>query len=326
MKKTAKIVILSIVVVSLLVAAFLGFMAWRQGTLLQGKLVFAKSYDAGSKVNHITITNKEGTIELEQVEGYWRLPKYNGYYADFGVVKNFFDNLNSSAYLVKIPDGDKKLADFLLLNPLDNSENFGTGTLIQTYADDVLLDSVVVGMRDVEKGYFLARHADSDNVWLVGGSYDFPSEVKMWLPSPILEIPLSAVEMLGVDGNLISRRMSIEDFHDRLGLSVNVSWLFHNLSSLDVYGVMPEDEFVAKYSDAKLAKIYDISTFYGLRFELDFYKTEDNQVWLNIKLSTDSIALSAIDDYIKDNLFLYEGWYFQISPRQRDYLMGYTLL
>lgn len=325
MKRTAKIVISCVVIGVILVSSVLGFILWKQGAIKQGRLVFAESYDAGNKVNHIIITTVDDTISLRQVDGYWRLSKYNGYYADFGVIKNFFETLNSSAYLVKIPNGDKRIRDFLLLNPVENQSS-DTGTLIQTYADDVLLDSVIVGIRDVEKGYFLARHSNSDEVWLVGGNYDFPKEAKFWLPSPILEIPLSAVEMLGIDGHLISRQIAIEDFRDRVGLTVNVSWLFHNLSSLDIDDAMPEDMFMSNFPNAKLAKIYDISTFYGLRFELDFYEENDNQIWLNIKLSKDAVALSAINDYIKDNYFLYDGWYFKISPRQKDFLMNYKLL
>lgn len=324
MNKIVKYVILSVVLILLIISAALGFIWWQQENRMQGKLVFANAYDAGAKVNRVVITTVKDTIELKQKKGYWHLTDYDGYYAGFGLVKTFFDTLNSSAYLVPVPDNPDNVYNLALNNPKDTDEN--AGTLVEVYADNNLLDSVIIGIKDEEHGYFFARHSDSKDVWLVGGNYDMPYDVKMWLPNPLLEIPASAVEMLGIDGRLLSRQMAMEDFQDRFGYSVNVNWLLHNLSSLDVTDVMSEKTFNAEHPESNISKIYDIATFYGLRFELDFYKTYDDQVWLNIKLLSDSIALKAINDYIKDNKFLYDGWYFSISPLQRDYLMGYELM
>ena len=161
---------------------------------------------------------------------------------------------------------------------------------------------------------------------MVGGEYDIPMDAKSWLPHPILDIPTSAIEMLGIDGVLISRQMAMEDFRDRLGLSVNVDWLLQTLSALEITDVADKEDFYTQNPDAEMVKIYDISTFYGLRFEIELYQTKQNQIWANIKISNDTIALTAVNDYIKDNNFLYQDWYFQISPLQKDFLMNYKLL
>ena len=200
------------------------------------------------------------------------------------------------------------------------------GILIQIYIKDKVIDSIIVGAKDKDNGWFFARRPNSNTIWLVGGEYDIPMDAKSWLPHPILDIPTSAIEMLGIDGVLISRQMAMEDFRDRLGLSVNVDWLLQTLSALEITDVADKEDFYTQNPDAEMVKIYDISTFYGLRFEIELYQTKQNQIWANIKISNDTIALTAVNDYIKDNNFLYQDWYFQISPLQKDFLMNYKLL
>lgn len=291
---------------------------------IQGKLVFAKSYDAGSQVNRVVITDYQNTVELRQNDGYWRLPGYHDYYADFNLVKSFFDTLNSSTYLQPVSKESAKVEELSLLNPQNN--NHSSGILVQTYADDELLDAIIIGMKDSDNGFFIARRADSDNIWLIGGNYDIPCIAKLWLPKSILDIPAKAVEMLGVDGHLISRRSPTENFYDRLGLAIPTGWLLQTLSSLNITDVITEKMFNDRYAKADISKIYDINTFYGLRFELDFYETSADDVWVNIKLSSDTVALRSVNDYINDNAFLYEGWYFKIAPYQKEFLMNYKLM
>lgn len=324
MNKVIKRVIIVVALILLLtITAFYGLTKLQERNI-QGKLVFAKSYDAGIKVNRVVITDYQNTVELRQNDGYWRLPEYHGYYANFNLIKSFFDTLNDSTYLQPVSKEAAKIKELSLLNPQNN--NISSGILVQTYADNELLDAIIVGMKDPDMGFFIARRADSDNIWLIGGNYDIPCSAKLWLPKSVLDIPAQAVEMLGVDGNLISRRSPTEDFQDRLGLAIPTGWLLQTISSLNITDVITERMFNSQFPKAKISKIYDINTFYGLRFELDFYKTSTDDVWVNIKLSSDTVALRSVNDYINDNAFLYEGWYFKIAPHQKEFLMNYKLM
>ncbi len=324
MNKIIKRVFIGVLLVLLLTIAAFYISTLIQEKNIQGKLVFAKSYDAGARVNRIVITDYKNVVELHQNNGYWRLPGYHDYYADFDVIKSFFDTLNSSTYLQPVSTGSAKVKELSMLNPQDG--NISSGILVQTYADDELLDAIIVGMKDPDKGFFIARRADSDNIWLIGGNYDIPTSPKLWKPKSLLNIPTSAIQMVGVDGHLISRRSPSEDFQDRLGLTIPTGWLLQTLSSLNVSDIIPEDLFNKRFADVKISKIYDINTFYGLRFELDFFETSPKDVWVNIKLSSDTVAMRSVNDYINDNAFLYDGWYFKISSYQKDFLMNYKLM
>ena len=70
----------------------------------------------------------------------------------------------------------------------------------------------------------------------------------------------------------------------------------------------------------------EIITFQGLVFYLDFYNNEHNEEWLHITLSTTPLPMSIVNDYIKDNKFLYEGWYFRLSPETSKILSPSSLI
>ena len=324
MTKNLKLIIISVIAVAVFAFVAFRFVSWQQNSRYQGKLVFAASYDAAAKINRVVITNVAETIELKQHNNYWQLPAYDNYYADFKLIKSFFDTMNSGTYLLPLSNTKSKLAMMGLQNPQTTKSD--AGILVQTFADDVLVDAVIIGIKDSEKGYFVARRADSNYVWLIDGDYDIPFMVKQWLPTPLLNIPANAVEMLSIDGKLLSRSMSTENFHDKYGVTINISWLLQSLSALNVTDVIAAANFDKKYPDSALVKIYDITTFYGLRFELNFYETSDQQIWLAVKLLPDTIALKSVNNYIEDNSFLYDGWYFKLAPEQKSFLMDYKLL
>ena len=324
MSKTAKKLLIIAITALLAVVAVLAFLRFRSEGRLQGRLVFARTYDAGEKIDNIVITSNVGSIRLRQTDGYWTLPDYGGYYADFRIISRFLDTLNSSTYAVPMPYSDELYAKAHLHSPLQEKQN--SGILLQTYAGEELVDAVVSGINDERNRYFFASSPDSRRIWLVNGDYDIPYLTSEWLPHPIVDIPSSAIEMINIDGQVVGRSLSIEEFRDRLGVGVNVDMLTGILSSLDVDAVMSRQLFDEQYPDISVSRIYDITTFYGLMFHFNLYEPQKNRLWVSIKLLSDTLPKTAVSDYIKDNSFLYEDWYFSISPLQRDFLLNYKLM
>lgn len=324
MNKTVKIIIVSALALLVLTAVIFGIIYWHQEHRMEGRLVFDHAYDAGNSVDRIDIINHNSKIELIKKDDYWTLKNFNGYHADFSLISDFLETINNSHYMLKVSVDDNKMNDLLLGNPDDAQQN--AGIIINIYANGDKIDDLIVGVKDSERGYFFARKSNSREVWLVSGDYNIPYSPKEWLPNPIIELPESSIEMLSIDGNLIARQMAMEDFRDRLDLKVNVSWLLQNLASLNVEDILPQNIFEERFPETGIAKIYDIVTFYGLLFELNFYRTVDKDVWVNIKLLPDGLAAKVVSDYIKENSFLYDGWYFKISPLQKDFFMNYRLM
>ena len=321
-KITHKIFIIAAVAVVIALAVFTYF-RFSSPEQVQGQLVFNRTFDNGAKVNKILIDSVNGSIELNQKDGYWRIGNYDNYYADFTAVKQFMDMLNSSIYVMEVPPAQDQKDNVALQDPLKQKEF--AGFLVRTYAGDKELDAVIIGLRASEKGYFFARRQDSDKVWVISWNNEIPSVAQDWLPSSIMDIPTSAVQSLSIDNRSLTRQVSMQGFTDRFGAVIDINWLLYNLTSFAIDDIMSQKEFAKKYPDTDIKKIYDITTFYGLVFEIIFYDTGNDEAWVSIKLLADTLPKAAVYDYIKDNSFLYEDWYFSVSARQKDFLLNYNL-
>ena len=73
-------------------------------------------------------------------------------------------------------------------------------------------------------------------------------------------------------------------------------------------------------------RVSTITTFFGLVFDINLYYQDNNKVWCSIKLSTTSLPLSVVNDYINDNKFLYDDWFFEISSDQGHILRDFRLM
>ncbi len=323
LKKTShKIIIAAIIAVMATMLVFIFF--WLQAEpQIQGQLVFDKTFDKGPAINRIVIDNINGTIELNQEDGYWKVGNYGNYYADFDAIKKFIDELNNSIYVMEVPPSQNQNDNVVLNNPLEQKDF--SGTLIRTYVDSKQQDGVIIGVRASDKNYFFARLENKDNAWLINWNYDIPVVARDWLPHSIIEIPQASIQSVSIDNKELTRQVSSQGFTDRFGSLIDIDWLLQNLTSFEIDDIMYQDNFDKKYPAVDIKKIYDITTFYGLVFEMIFYDTGDNKAWVNIKLLADTLPKAAVYDYIKDNGFLYDGWYFSISPRQKDFLLNYNL-
>jgi hypothetical protein len=324
MNKKIKILIITTVIVLIsIIGIFYGIQSYL-ASKMQGKLVFEASYDNGKDINRIVITSQGGVVNLKQKNGHWHVSDYNDYYANFEHIKSFLDTINSSNYIAFISSDKNKIKSFYLSDPRKDKET--SGILIQTFIDNKEIDSVIVGFKNKEKNYFIARQSDSPSIWLISGNYDIPTVAKEWLPSYIIKFSEDMVSSIYIDEKSISRRMTMENFQDRLGINVNADWLLHTLTSLEARDIMHETDFHQKFSQVKPSKVYRINTFYGLIIELSLFNVDNQDVWGYINLLTDNLVHNQVRDYIRDNNFLYNGWYFKLSSLQKVFLMNYRLL
>ena len=76
----------------------------------------------------------------------------------------------------------------------------------------------------------------------------------------------------------------------------------------------------------KKEKQFEIETFYGLKFILNLYIDGNNIGWINIKLSKTPLPIASVNDYIRDNSFLYDGWFFALYPSHTKILENFNLI
>ena len=296
---------------------------WSNNSKLQGKLVFSETYNIGTLIDKIELVSKEETVTLLQKDSYWLIENKYNYYADFLQVNNLLNTLNKSIYSIKFPYDEKTANEKLLKNPDKLEEN--SGVLIKTYSQGKVIDEIIVGVPDESKNYHFSRNLKDNNIWLISEKFDIPLYARDWIVKPIVSIPGKYIETIQIDEKKVNRLDEFTPFYNEKNEVANVDVFTDTLLRLFVIDAIPEDEFVKNFTDDVKVKKMTITSFVGLVFDLDLYYSNNNKVWCKIKLSTTSLPIYLVNDYINDNQFLYDGWYFEISPEQGHILRDFRL-
>ena len=307
-----------------LVVGIINLYVWNNDSKLQGKLVFSESYNAGSSIDKIELKSSEDTVTLSLNDSYWLIENKNNYYADFVLVNNLLTTMNKSIYSTKFPYDEKTANEKLLKNPDKVEEN--SGLLIRTYSKDKVIDEVIVGLPDDSKNYYFSRNLKDKSIWLISEKYDFPLYARDWIIRPIISVPEKQIETIQLGDKQVTRFDEYTPFYNDKNEVVNLNFITDILSRLFVVDAIPEKEFENNLTEDIKNKKITVNIFYGLIIEIDLYYSDTNKVWCKIKLSSTSLPLYVINDYINDNKFLYDGWYFEISPEQGHILRDFRLL
>ena len=294
------------------------------GSEMQGSLVFAKTYDRGHDIDRIVINTPRDMVELKQKNSYWYVANKGNYWADFKLMHQFLNSINQSVYSIKLPYDETQEKENYLLNPLDTKEN--PGLLIETFVKDELQDRIIIGTADENELYYFAKRPDKREIWLIDNNFDLPVWASQWLLSPLLSVSEDSIEEVKSEKVYAKRENAGEKFFDEKMKYVNVEQVLKVFNNLVAVDVLPKKDFdVSRLELAKNVQ-FELMTFYGLKFICTIYYGERSGMWVNIKLSTTPLPITQVNDYIKDNSFLYDGWYFRISPVQEAILRNFFLM
>ena len=298
----------------LLMFAALLFIDWKFPQQSDGQLVFAETYSAIGKLDRIKLVTPFDTITLEQKDGFWTVKELNNYFADTGTVNRLLSDINNSTFYSRqnYSAADAE-ADLL-------SEK--NGVLVQTYAGDKLLDSVIVGKAVADDRYHFVRRAKKQEIWLADGIFKLPMEKTSWILQPIAEFQVDSVESVDFEGIKLSR----DNVHQMFGASSRQENAVKSLLSLTsvimAEDVIKEESFVAdNYPQRRLIKL---TSFEGLIAEYALF-SDANEDWLKINLSTAPLAKSRVSDYIREHRIFYDGWYFKIPAVQGEMLLSASI-
>ncbi len=317
MSKKNWLVLCGIIIACLMIATWAIWLKQKSSSSdLQGKLVFAATYNEGSKVDKIIISAKGENVILRQKDSFWLIENINDYFADFRLIHLFLSTVNNSMYMMKIPYNKNGFNDYGLQNPDEQNEN--SGILIKTYADGKKLDEVIVGKKAENKGYFYLRKVGDKNIWLVDGNFSLPTKSRSWLLNPILSVPQDAVESITVAKNYIQRDNKNAYFFNEKGKKITAEPLLNALYALNIVNA------VKQKTNNEPVRVIDIITFYGLEYIVKLYE-KDKKIWAAIDLTTTSLPMSQVKEYVLENSFLYDGWMFEIAPGQAHILRDFRL-
>lgn len=272
---------------------------------ISGKLVFAQSVEKGLELNKLVLKTPENIITFELDNNFWRVKEADYYYANIEFLNNLFININNSRYYGQLP--------YSPANILNAGLDDEAGVSIETYSDNKLLDSFIVG-RIVQDGlYSFIKPTNKDEIWLAEEAFELPHDIASWLQQPLITYPNDFIEQVSVIDstyfNTATRADKIYPFFDKDKNIVNPQALLERFNFLTFKKVVKASNFDEK-SMPNHRKII-LTTFSGLITKVDLFY-DDVNYWIKISFSTTNLPTAAVNAYIKDNAFLYDGWYFQL--------------
>ena len=307
----------------LFVVCIIYLFAWSNNNKMQGKLVFSETYNKGLLIDKIELVSSEDTVVISHKNNYWVLENKNDYYADFRLVSSLLNSINKSIYSIKFPFNQETADKKLLNNPAKDEKN--SGILIRTFIKNEKVDEIIVGLADESENYYFSRNLKDDNIWLISENFNFPVYSRDWIIRPIISLPAKQIEIVQIDDKQVNRLSEHTLFYDEKGMVTNIDVLTDVLSGLFVVNAVKNEQFETIKSDDMKFKNIKFTTFFGLVLDLDLY-SNDKKVWCKIKLSTTTLPMTVVNDYINDNKFLYEDWYFEVSPSQGHILRDFHFI
>ena len=283
----------------------------QKGNDVKGALVFAESYNAGTKVDRIEVGNQQNKITLVLENGGWRVAEADYYYAHPGFVAALLEDLNQAR----------------LYRPQEKEPQPEKGwTSIKVFAGNKLLNSVEVGDKTPNQRYnYLKR--DAQGGWLVEGKFQLPRRLYSWMQQPLTAFPPSLFEAVEIVENGESRQAKreseLQEFLDAEGRHLKMTNLLQVFEFLNARGAQAAQNFDDSVHQ-KLRKIV-LTTFSGMVITADLYQDAEKNYWLKLSFSTTHLPTVYVNDYIKENSYLYEGWYFKISPEAGEKLALYDI-
>lgn len=293
-----------------------------------GKLVFPATVENGLKLDKVVIKTPRNQTTLLLENNFWLVKEEDYYYANIELLNELFNSLNTSRYRHR-QQFSPQIADEDLLAAPGQGTPEHTGTLIETFAGEnpQPMESIIIGKETANGLYHFARPLDKEEIWLIDGSYILPDDNYSWLMQPILDYPAEIIEKVVISENnqitlSASRSRSNYPFFTPEQKTVPLDALLERFNFFITEKVLSAQNF-----DETLFPRHrriELTTFSGMVTVVDLYY-DSNDYWVKISLSTTTLPTASVNAYIRDNNFLYDGWFFKIPASNGKVLANFNI-
>lgn len=303
---------------SLLLCALMFFAAafywriYRNSSMAERQLLFAKTL-ADRQTDRIVIKNADYILTLVRGDNYWNVAEADFYYANSLRLEKLLAAIAGAACSRCLKENDS------------NRYGFPNGVEIRTYSGDKLLNAYVFGNYDIYNQFRFFQPLNENKICLTDAEFDFPEQFYSWLQQPLMQLQESDVSRIKItSGNgrerLIARTTELRPLQETdNGRTVNLQNFFDVTGYLSFTNVLSAADFAE--NPISVGKI-DITLFSGLIYNLHLFR-HNGSFWLQMNLSSTALPTEGIGDYIKDNAFLYDGWYFRLSASKGSVLSDF---
>jgi len=278
-------------------------------------LVFAETITQGAHLDKVIITTSQSTTTIKLQDGFWRIAEGNDYYAGLALTNALFTAMNKSRYFIPMDTEGRELGEYFLNIPTENDKQ--SGTLIQTFAQGTLLDEIILGGTTPDNIYSFVRRPDSNEVWMINNDFTIPQKTYSWFQQPLLNYAPNQIRMYRtqIDDNQIEykRLRPADNFRGLSGQDEPLHLLSDAFNYMTFHNVIKKQDFdKSQYPNQRNLQV---TLFNGLVTSMNIYADQElKNFQTEIKISTTRLPTIGVNDYIKNNAFLYDGWIFQLSP------------
>ncbi len=289
-----------------------------------GRLVFARTA-SHRNISKITVTSSEGSISFEADNNMWLVKESDYYYANIELLNLLMSDIHTARYIGKQTFNKTLMEKLSLLMPAANET--GAGTLIETFDEQGNpLDAIIIGKQNKKNNFYFVRPADKEEIWIADGNFLLPAEVYSWLMQPLFEFPENIFETISVtDGETTStaaRNNARAHFFNKENV-VFPKAVIERYSYLIAEKVLSAQNFDETLFPRH--KQIVLSTFNGLKITTDMFY-DNKEYWIKITLSPMVLSTVAVNDYIKDNAFRFDGWYFKIPQAAGKVFANFNMM
>ncbi len=268
---------------------------------IQGSATFGMAAGELDRLSTIQIISDKNTITLDKSDGLWLLREADSYYANYQNMNALEDFIKTSKILRAenlTPDEEKKYF----------SQN---GRTIKLYsATGAELAEIVLSTLKAGNDISYAKIKGLNGTYVIENKINFPTDIALWLQQPLLNLQPDMIKNIRINSETFTRENKNDVYLTQNNLPYNANKITKPLELLLFTKVLSAQNFDdAKYPEQKEI---ELTTFDGLVINLTLYKGE-NDYWLKQKISTTTLPTTAVSDYVKNNAFLYDYWYFKLS-------------
>ena len=303
---------LALIITGISIISAIGTTIWtltQDNHLQTGNLYFAKI--SSQEINKIQINQPKLTITLLQEDNLWKVAEADYYYADFNIIHNLLNNIKSARISSQLKDKAKENQPQQISISLFNSQGQEIDYTNISMTEDELQDTKVY------------RPNDKD-IYVLDKTFTLPDQISSWTNQPFLQVSVKDIQQITLKENKYYRKNQTYDFINKDKTLINKQELNNLLKKLQYVSyeqVMSAQNFDdTKYPQKRNIQIID---FNGLIRDIEIL-TDTQEYWVKQTFSTTPLPTINTNDYIRNNSFLYDGWYFRLSPTMGKLLYSYA--
>lgn len=305
---------------SLCAISALIFVHHTDNALENGNLYIAE--EVYTDIAEIQISTPKGQVTLLPEEHLWQVKEADYYYADFNLIHNLLNSLKIARITNKQEATPNLISELSLLTSGD--ENSQASSLSIKDSKGRVVEHILLGASTPDKEATFAMRPTDKSIYTINQYIHFPQELISWVQQPITAIEENNIQQLRLNNNQYKRKDKGYPFQTLQGKDLTPSDF---AQILQIFQYFPFEKVISaqNFDDTLYPNRTDIklTEFNGLIRNIEIL-TDNNVYWLKQTFSTTPLPTRRTNDYIKNNSFLYDGWYFQISPIEGRRLFTYA--